>query len=157
MAKKEYTAEEIYTKNKKRVKILRILTPICFWGFLVIGILCLCLAIRYSAGNIVEILNLLDDKVYTGEQLEQNYAFLVEKYGELGIGNGGAGFTIRFINIGKALFSAAFIFYLTMAIFFVVGAFILGKWVLPKIANHIETTNQDMVNITVLRNSENKK
>jgi len=156
MAKKELTAEEVYKKNQKKAKFLKIISPVCFWGFLAISILCLVLAIRYSIGNMVEIMNLLDDKIYTGEELQANYDFLVTKYGEWGIGNGGAGFTLRFINIGRALFSHAFIFFLVMSIFFVLSAFILGKWTLPKIAKHIETENQDMVNITILKNSDNK-
>ena len=157
MAKKEYTAEETYKRNQKKIKFLKFAAPICFWGFLALGIVCICLAIRYSVGNVVEILDLLDDKKYTGEELQANYNFLVAKYGEWGIGNGGAGFTLRFINIGHALFSAAFALNMTMAIFFVLGAFILGKWILPKIAKQIETSNQDAVNLTILRNSDNKK
>lgn len=156
MKNKELTAEEIYRKNQKKAKFLKIISPVCFWGFWVLAILCFVLAVRYSIGNMVEIMDLLDDKIYTGEELQANYDFLVAKYGEWGIGNGGAGFTLRFINIGHALFSKAFIFYSVMAVFFVSGAFILGKWVLPKIAKHIETENQDMVNITILKNSDNK-
>ena len=156
MAKKQPNAEEIYKSNQTKAKILKFAAPICFWGFLALGIVCLCLAIKYSIGNMVEILNLLDDKIYTGEELQANYNFLVEKYGQWGIGNGGAGFTLRFINIGNALFSHAFILNLTMACFFILAAFILGKWIFPKIAKQIETSNQDMVNLTILKNSDNK-
>lgn len=156
MANEQLTAEEVYKKNQRKAKFLKIAAPICFWGFLALGIVCLCLAIRYSVGNIIEITSLLNDKVYTGEQLQSNYNYLVDKYGEWGIGNGGAGFTIRFINIGKALFSSAFILNITMACFFILAAFILGKWILPKIANQIIAGNQDMVNITILKQSENK-
>lgn len=156
MANKQLTAEEIYNKNKKKAKFLKIISPICFWGFIALSVLCFGLAIRFSVGNIVEILNLLNDKVYTGEQLQANYDFLIGKYGQWGIGNGGAGFTIRFINIGNALFSSAFVLNLTMAFFFLLAAFILGKWVLPKIANQIIANNQDMVNLTVLKNNEKK-
>ena len=156
MAKKERTAEQIYKSNQKKAKILKIVSPICFWGFLVIGIICLILAVRYSLGNMVEIFNLLDDKVYTGEQLQQNYNYLIEEYGEWGIGNGGSGFTMKFINVARALFSHAFVFNMTMGIFFILAAFLLGKWIFPKIAKQIEGSNQDMVNLTILKNSENK-
>ena len=154
MAKKQRTAEQVYKSNQAKAKFLKFAAPICFWGFLALGLLCLVLAIRYSIGNMVEIFNLLDDKVYTGEQLQANYDFLVAKYGQWGIGNGGAGFTLRFINIANALFSHAFILNLTMSCFFVLSAFILGKWILPKIAKQIVANNQDMVNITILKNSE---
>ena len=154
MAKKQLTAVELYERNEKRAKFLKFISPICFWGFIALSIVCLCLAIKFSLGNVAEIINLLDDKIYTGEQLQANYDFLIAKYGEWGIGNGGAGFTLRFINIGKALFSHAFILNITMACFFLLAAFILGKWTLPKIANQIVAGNQDMVNKTVLKNSE---
>jgi len=154
MTKKQQTAEQVYKSNQAKAKFLKFAAPICFWGFLALGIVCFALAIKYSIGNMVEILNLLDDKVYTGEQLQANYNYLVAKYGQWGIGNGGAGFTLRFINIGNALFSHAFVLNLVMACFFVLAAFILGKWILPKIAKQIEQGNQDLVNITVLRNSE---
>ena len=154
MAKKQQTAEQVYKSNQAKAKILKFAAPICFWGFLALGIVCVALAVKYSIGNMVEIFNLLDDKIYTGEQLQANYNYLVEKYGEWGIGNGGAGFTLRFINISNALFSHAFILNLTMACFFILSAFILGKWILPKIAKQIVANNQDMVNITILKNSE---
>ena len=157
MAKKQLTAEETYKANQKKAKVLKLIAPICFWGFLVLGVLCLCLSIAISVGNFNEITTLLNDKLYTGEQLQENYSYLIEKYGEWVIGNGGAGFTIQFVNVGRALFSPVMIFDFSMSIFFFLAAFILGKWILPKIAKQIDASNQDMVNLTVLRNSENKK
>ena len=97
--KKQLTAEEIYKKNQKKSKVLRILAPICFWGFLALSVLCLIFAIRNSFGNIAEIMALLDSKKYTGVELQSNYSYLIDKYGEWVIGNGSTGFTITFINI----------------------------------------------------------
>lgn len=151
--KKKLTAEEIYKRNQKRSKILRILSPVCFWGFLAIGIICLFFAIRHSFGNVAEIISMLDNKKYTGEQLSANYAFLIEKYGEWIIGNGGNGFTITFVNIGNALFSGLMITNCILSVVFLVSAFLLGKWILPKISAQILLDNQDMVNLTVLRQS----
>lgn len=154
MAKKELSSVEIYELNKKKAKIFKIISPICFWGFLALGVLCLILAIKNSFGNIVEILDLLDNKQYTGEQLQTNYAYLINKYGEWVIGNGGNGFTISFVNIGKAVFSGLMLTNIFLSLVFFLSSYILGKLVLPKISNQILLDNQDMVNIKVLKDKD---
>ena len=157
MAKRELTPEETYKKNQKIAKALKILAPICFWGFLALSVLCLIVAIKNSFGNIAEILSLLDDKKYTGEALKTNYDFLIGKYGEWVIGNGGAGFQIKFVNVGHAAFSAVMITNCFLFIVFLCSAFVLGKWLLPKISAHITAENQDMVNLMVLKGAEKKE
>lgn len=157
MKKRELTAEEIYKRNQKKSKILRILAPIVFWGCLAIAVICLIFAVRNSFGNIAEICNLLDNSKWTGEQLEQNYSYLIGKYGEWVIGNGGSGFTITFVNIGKALFSGLMITNCVLCVVFFVSAYVLGKWLLPKISAQILIDNQDMVNLTILQNQKDKE
>lgn len=157
MEKKQLTPEEIYKRNQKKSKVLRILAPICFWGFLALAIICLILAIKNSFGNVAEIINMLDTKKYTGEELQANYQFLVEKYGEWVIGNGGAGFQITFVNIGHALFSGLMITNCILSVVFLVSAYVLGKWLLPKISAQILLDNQDMVNMTILKNQKGKE
>ena len=157
MEKKQLTPEEIYKRNQKKSKVLRILAPICFWGFLALAIICLILAIKNSFGNVAEIINMLDTKKYTGEELQANYQFLVEKYGEWVIGNGGAGFQITFVNIGHALFSGIMITNCIFFVVFLVSAYLLGKWLLPKLSAQILIDNQDMVNLTILKDHSNKK
>ena len=157
MEKKQLTPEEIYKRNQKKSKVLRILAPICFWGFLALAIICLILAIKNSFGNVAEIINMLDTKKYTGEELQANYQFLVEKYGEWVIGNGGAGFQITFVNIGHALFSGIMIINCIFFVVFLVSAYLLGKWLLPKLSAQILLDNQDMVNLTILKDHSNKK
>ena len=154
MAREQLTNEQIYNKNKKRAKLIKKLSPICFWALLGIGILCFVLALRYSIGNLMEIINLLDNKAYTGEQLKINYLYLIEKYGEYNIGNGGMGFQVKFVNIGNAFFSKLFVFYFIISVIMICGAFILGRWALPRIARQIDERNQDLVNLTVLRSQE---
>ena len=157
MEKKQLTPEEIYKRNQKKSKVLRILAPICFWGFIALAIICLILAIKNSFGNVAEIINMLDTKKYTGEELQANYQFLVEKYGEWVIGNGGAGFQITFVNIGHALFSGIMIINCIFFVVFLVSAYLLGKWLLPKLSAQILLDNQDMVNLTILKDHSNKK
>lgn len=151
MEKKQKTPQEIYKSNQKKSKILRISAPIVFWVFIALSILCLILAIKNSFGNVAEIIDLLDSKRFTGEELQANYVYLVAKYGEWLIGNGGAGFQITFVNIGHALFSGLMITSLVLCVFFLAGAYILGKWVLPKLAEQILIDNQDMVNLATLK------
>lgn len=157
MEKKQLTPEEIYKRNQKKSKVLRILAPICFWGFLALAIICLILAIKNSFGNVAEIINMLDTKKYTREELQANYQFLVEKYGEWVIGNGGAGFQITFVNIGHALFSGLMIINCIFSVVFLVSAYLLGKWLLPKLSAQILLDNQNMVNLTILKDHSNKK
>lgn len=151
--KKELTPEQIYKRNQKRAKILTNITPFVFWGLLALSLICIIFALKNSFGNINEILHLLDDKVFNNTQIQANYAVLVEKYGEWVIGQQGGGFTISFINIGRALFSGLMMINVILAVVFFISAYLLGKWLLPKIAKQITQDNQDMVNLTVLKNS----
>lgn len=147
---KELTPEELYKKNQKKAKVLKKIAPFCFYGFLALSILCLIFAIKNSFGNIAEIMELLDNKKYTGEQLRENYNFLVNKYGEWVIG-GSAGFTITFVNVGNALFSGLMVVSVILSLVFFVSAFVLGKWLFPRLANQIMEENQEMVNMTILK------
>lgn len=157
MAKKEKTSLEIYNGNVKKIKFLRFITPIVFWGLLALSVICLVLAIRGTFGNLGEMISLLDNDKYTGEQLEHNYNYLIAKYGEWVIGTGGAGFTIRFIDVKKVAFSGFVLFIFLMAIFLCITAFVLGKWVLPKLADQIEKENQNSVNRAILEEKDKKE
>ena len=99
MEKKQLTPEEIYKRNQKRAKRLRILSPICFWGFLALSIVCLVFAIKNSFGNVAEIMEKLDSKKYSGEQLSQNYQYLIDKYVESFFVNCSTVFHITFVYI----------------------------------------------------------
>lgn len=149
--KKQLSAEEVYKRNQKRAKVFKILAPICFWVFLGLAVLCFVIAVKNSFGNVAEIIALLDDKKYTGLELKDNYNFLVDKYGEWVIGTGNNGFTITFINIGNALFSGFMVLSLVLSLLFLISAFVLGKWLLPKLSEQILADNQDMVNLTILK------
>lgn len=156
MAKKQKTATEIYKSNERKAKVLKNLAPIVFWLSLGIAILCFFLAIRGSFGNLNELLELLDDKKYNAEELQANYNFLINKYGEWVIGSGGAGFTIRFIDIKQVAFSGFVLLNFLLSLFFLAFAFVMGKWVLPKISAQITQSNQDDVNIAILEMKEGK-
>ena len=151
MAKRELTAEEVYKRNQKKAKVFKILAPICFWVFLALSVLCLIFAVQNSFGNVSEIQSLLDSDKYNGEQLENNYNYLVDKYGEWVIGKSGGGFSITFIDIGNALFSGVMIANAILSVIFFVLAYLLGKWIFPKLSAQTLIDNQDMVNLTILK------
>jgi len=116
--------------------------------------------IRNSVGNITEIMSLLDDKKLTGEQIQQNYNILVERYGEWTIvGESGGIFSIHFVDIRQAFFSGLMITFLILSIICLAISIVLGKIVFPKLAQYFKDNNQDMVNIATLQtNAEiNKK
>ena len=156
MSKKNITPEQKYKSNQKKAKVFKVLSPVFFWLFLCVSITCLIFAIRNSFGNVAEIIDMLNTKVHTGEELRANYDYLIDKYGEWVIGTGGQGWTLSFVNIGNALFSKLMIINTFMAIMFFIMAFI-SKWIFPKISQAITTDNQDMVNLTILKGQENQK
>ena len=155
MDKKELTPKEIYKRNQRKSKVLKVLSPVVFWGCLVLSVMCFIFAIKNSFGNIGEICELLDNKKFSGGQIKNNYAYLTEKYGEWVIGNGSAGFTITFINISRALFSGIMVANCFLSVLFLLSAYLFGKWLFPKLSEQILLDNQDMVNMTVLKNQEN--
>lgn len=150
------TTSEIYKKNQRKAKIINRLTPVIFWGCLALAVMFIFLALKNSLGNIVEIFELLDKDKYNNVQLEENYAMLVAKYGEITLGGNNGGFAITFVNVKKALVNGLGLVCFELAIVFIASAFILAKWLLPKWSKSIIENNQDMVNLTVLENSEKK-
>ena len=97
---------------------------------------------------------MLDAKKFDGTQLQENYTYLANKFGEWVIGNGSHGFQITFINIGHAVFSGLMVINVFLSITFLISAYLLGKWLLPKIAEQITQDNQDMVNLTILKDHD---
>ncbi len=148
--RKTMTPAELYKHNQKKAKVITRLTPIIFWVCLAISVLFMVYAFKNSIGNILEIFDFLNKDKYNGVELEQNYAYLVEKYGEITIGGSKGGFAITFVNVKRALFSGMGILCFEMAIVFFALAFILAKWLLPKWSKSIIENNQDMVNMKVL-------
>lgn len=145
------TTEQIYKRNQKKAKIIKFLVPFVRWGLLGLSILLFILAIKNSLGNLLEITNLLNSKNFTGTELKANYDMLIAKYGEWHIGNGGAGFSVEFINIKNAVFSGIALTCFFSAIICLVASIVFGKYILPMIAKQINENNQDMVNMVILK------
>ena len=154
MAKKEKTTKEIVQANKKRSRIMEKIAPYVFWGFIIIAIVCFILAIHNSLGNINEITSLLNSKKYTGEQLQENYNYLINKYGEWTIGNGGADFQVKFVNIGRAAFGGIMIANFLFCGLSILLAYLLGKWVLPKLAERLKQETEDTIDLKILEIDE---
>ena len=149
------TNEEIYKKNKRRAKNVRILRPILKIVLICLALIFLLVAVRNSLGNLLEIVDKLDKKKYTEAQLVDNYQSLIAKWGEWEIiGADRAGLVIRYVNVGNAVFSGLMI---TFSILFAVTVFImlvLDKIVFPIIIKGCEADNEDLVNLTSLRTAE---
>ena len=154
MEKIDKTPKEIYKNNQAKSKLFKRIAPIVFWGCLALSIVFLIMAVKHSFGNVAEILQLLDAKKFSGDQLQANYNYLVDKFGEWVVGNGSHGFTITFINIGNAVFSGFMIVACFLSVLFLISAYVLGKWLLPQIAEQIVQENQDMVNLTILEDHD---
>lgn len=110
--------------------------------------------IKNSIGNITEILTALDKEKWTGEELQENYAYLVEKWGEWEIvGEGAAGIIVRYVNIGNALFSGlAITFAMATFISFVI-AVVFGKIIFPLLRNHYKNSNDELVDVATLQSA----
>lgn len=154
--KKEKTALQIYERNKKTSKWLGRLAPCVFWILIGLSIFLFIMAIKNSLGNMAELLDLLDSKKYTGEELSQNYAMLIEKYGEWTIGSGGSGFQVDFINLGKAVFGGIMVMECILSVVCLVSAFVIGRWLMPKMSQMLRDNNQDDVNEAILKQQETK-
>ena len=146
--------EELYRHNQKKIKFYKIASPIVFWVFLALAVIFLIVALANSFGNVNEITEMLDTKTHTGEELQANYAYLTEKYGEWVIGNGDKNFQIVFIDVKAAVFSGIMISCTVMASVYFAAAYILGKWLFPALAKKTLQDNQDMVNLTILKNEK---
>ena len=149
---KQLTPEQLYKRNQLRQKIYKNISAPIYWILLALSILFFILMLRNSFGNISEIISMLDKKTLTGEELQANYAYLVEKYGEWTIVGKNAGvFSIQFIDIRRAFFSGVMMIYLILSIVCLFLAVILGKILFPKLSAYYNNNNQDMVNIATLQ------
>lgn len=149
--------EKLYRKNQKSIKVLGIVTPIVFWVCIALAIIFFIVALSQSITNINEIYDLLDSKTYNDTQIAENYNYLCNKYGELVVGQGTSGFTIHFVNFKSAIFNALIVSMVILSEVFLIAGFFLGKWFLPYYKKKLESSNQDMVNLTILQNMPDKE
>lgn len=97
---------------------------------------------------------MLDKEKWTGTELQENYAQLVEKWGEWEIiGEGAAGIVVRYVNIGNALFSGLAITFATAAFASFAIAIVLGKIVFPMLHKHYKNSNDELVDVATLQSA----
>ena len=102
----------------------------------------------------MEILRLLDKDIYTGEQIEENYASLVQKWGEWEIvGAGTSGLVIRYVDVRNALFSGLMITYTVLTIICIALSIVLGKVLFPQLSKLFSDNNSEMVDIATLKSA----
>lgn len=97
---------------------------------------------------------MLDKDKYSGEQIAEHYAQLVEKWGEWEIvGEGTAGLVIRYVDVGNAMFSGLMITFCVLTTISFVLSIILGKIVFPVLAKHYQNDNDEMVDLATLKSA----
>ena len=97
---------------------------------------------------------MLDKDTHTGVELAQNYEYLVNKWGEWEIiGTGSAGLSVRYVDVGNALFSGLMITFSTLTIVSLCAAFVFGKIMFPLLAKHFKNNNDEMVDMATLKSA----
>lgn len=145
----ERTPEQIYKRNKRRAKTFKILSVISLYFFLVLALVFVWFMFQNSVGNITDILQKLDGDVYNKEEIIANYNELAAKWGEWEI----VGASVRYIDIGNALFSGLMMTFSTLALVSLSFAIILGKIVFPLLKRYYENTNEEMVDLATLKSA----
>jgi len=98
---------------------------------------------------------LLDKDKFTRVELEQNYLQLKDKWGEWTVfGDDGAGISVKYINVGKALFSGLMKTFTTLTFVFFLMAIVLGKIVFPMLINMYTDSNNQLVDLATLKTME---
>ena len=144
----ELTTEQIHNRNEFLARVFSILAPITKYIFLLLTILFLYLMIKNSMGNIKEIVELLDEDVYSGIELTQNYEYLIEKWGEVRIiGLYSTDAAVRYVDVGNALFSGLMITFSILASITFSIAVIFGKIVFPLLTKHYKSRNKNIENL----------
>ena len=124
---------------------------------MVITLILFCLTIKNSIGNVVEIID-ITNKIKTAD----NRVELIKKYNELkGIwgewtlfSNEGTGISVKYINVGNALFSGLMITFGTLTIISFFLAIIIGKFLLPMLSKMYTNNNEQMVDLATLQTQE---
>ena len=104
-----------------------------------------------SIGNLTEIFRLLDSYSFTGAELAENYAYLIEKWGEWVIIGGTGGVEFRFVDVRAAFFSGLAITFLILTLVSLVLAVAIGKILLPQLSKMYTARNEFMVDIATLQ------
>lgn len=103
-------------------------------------------------GNVIEILELLDKDTYNRTELTENYKMLAARWGEWEIA-GGIGFTVRYIDVGKALFSGLMVTYGILVVISLCSALIFGKVVFPLLSKMYKNNNEELVDMATLKSA----
>ena len=151
------TSVEIYKKKKRQARIMKWSSPFVFWILFGLAMLFFILCLTNSIGNLIQISDMLDNTEKTGEEIQANYDMLVAKYGTWVIGSADKGFFIEFVNVKRAIINGFSVSFFFLGVFSLLSAYILGKWLFPMLSSEFNQSNQDAVNIEVLKNLDEKE
>lgn len=112
------------------------------------------LTIRNSVSNVIEIIDLLDKDAYNEAELQENYKYLIDKWGEWEIiGANQAGLVVRYVDIGKAFFNSLMKVFLVLTVFCFCAALFLGKFLFPTLSKYYATNNDELVDMATLKSA----
>ena len=96
----------------------------------------------------------MNKDIYSGEEIEKNYAYLVEKWGEWEIiGEGSSGLIIRYVDVRSALFSGLMVTYSILTGVSILLAILIGKIVFPQLSKLYSDNNSEMVDVATLKSA----
>lgn len=96
----------------------------------------------------------MDKEKYTGLQIQENYQYLIDKWGEWQIGGDGINsIVIRYVDVGNALFSGLMIVYCILSGVSLLLSIVLGKIVFPVLGKHYADCNEEMVDLATLKSA----
>lgn len=102
----------------------------------------------------VEIINLLDKDTYNEVELQENYKYLIDKWGEWEIiGASQAGLVVRYVDIGNAFFNSIMKIFLVLTVFCFCAALFLGKVLFPALSKYYATNNEELVDMATLKSA----
>lgn len=152
--KAEISAEQIYRQNKKKAKVFQRLAPIIRIVFLVLAVVFFWQMIENSVGNVIEINNLLDKEIYNAAELQENYEYLVDKWGEWETGAMSGGVKITYVNVMKAMFSGLMKLFMIFSITSLLISVLFGKIVFPLMAKIFTEQNDTLIDLATINTME---
>lgn len=97
----------------------------------------------------------MDRQKYSGTEIQENYQYLINKWGEWEFaGDGTASIVIRYVNISNALFSGLMMTFCSLSIASLLIAVVCGKIIFPALKKHFTGSNDEMVDLATLKSAQ---
>lgn len=111
--------------------------------------------IENSVGNVIEINTLLDKELYNTVELQENYNYLSEKWGEWETGAMSGGVKITYVNVMNAMFSGLMKINMILCVASLTISFMFGKIIFPLLAKVYTEQNDTLIDLATINTMEN--